>query len=64
MFVHFYIMTLYETVTLVYIVDAGLSHFWSRFSASGIHGGPAFLRIVSFFPPVSILQRERIFIVQ
>ena len=63
MFVHFYIMTLYETVMLVYIVDAGLSHIWSRFSASGIHGGPVFLRVVSFFP-VSILQRERILIVQ
>jgi hypothetical protein len=63
MFVHFYIMTLYETVTSVYILDAGLSHFWSTFSASGTHGGPVFLRVVRLFP-VSILQCERILIVQ
>jgi len=63
MLVHFYIMTLYETVTLVYIVDAGLSHFWSSFSASGMHGGPVFLRVVSFFL-FSIVQSERILIIQ
>jgi hypothetical protein len=50
MFVHFYVMELYETVMLVYIVDAGLSHFWSRFSASGIHGGPVFFLVVSLLP--------------
>jgi long-subunit fatty acid transport protein len=49
----FYIMTLYEIVTLVYILDAGLSHFWSSFSTSGIHGGPVFLRVVRFSPSVS-----------
>ena len=63
MFVHFYIMTLYETLTLVYTLDAGLSHVWSRFSASGIHGGLVFLRVVRFLS-VSILQCGRILIVQ
>jgi len=33
--------------TLVDIVDAGMSYFWSNFSASGMHGGPVFLRVVT-----------------
>jgi hypothetical protein len=52
-------MTLYETVTLVNVLDTGVSHFWSNFSAIGIYGGPVFLRVVRIFP-ISTLQSERI----